>query len=323
VFLRIPPQAGMPRCHDALRVLNKILNQKEINFVVDADIKGFFDHVDHEWMMKFLQHRITDPNVLRIIARFLRAGIIEAGIRYDTPEGTPQGGPVSPVLANIYLHYVLDLWFEKQVRKNCKRLAYMVRYADDSVFCFEDKEDAEAFHTQMIERLKTFNLEIAEEKTRIISLGKEYKSNGDDDNKAGGSGSSFDFLGFTHYVETKDSGAKQVRRKTSKKKFRVSLSRCKEWIRANRHIPKKEFMKMVKIKLQGHIRYYGVTGNKHAVSTFVDEVKRLLFKWLNRRSQRKSFDWSKFNLFLKKYPLPRAKTYVNIFELKAGCSYVM
>ncbi len=278
-------------CHDALKVLDKILNKKEINYVVDADIKGFFDHVDHEWLMKFLQHRIADPNILRLIARFLRSGIIEAGIEYDTPEGTPQGGPCSPILGNIYLHYVIDLWFEKRVRKNCRGKAYMVRYADDSVFCFQFEEDAKEFYSQMIERLRQFNLEVADEKTKIIFLNKED----DDENGNGGEGckqnNSFDFLGFTHYIGKDKNGAKRVKRKTSKKKYRTSLLRCKEWIRKNRHMPSKDFMKKMKVKLQGYIRYYGITDNRHAVSNFIDEIKRLIFKWLNRRSQRKSFDW--------------------------------
>jgi group II intron reverse transcriptase/maturase len=304
--------------HDALKVLNIILNKKEINYVVDADIRAFFDHVDHEWLLKFLQHRITDHNILRLIARFLKSGIIETGIKYDTHEGTPQGGVVSPILANIYLHYVLDLWFEKRIRKACKGAAYLIRYADDVVFCFEYEEEAKQFYSQMIERLKAFKLEVAEEKTKIIRLGKD-----DDDNDNVGGNNSFDFLGFTHYQCASRDGTKSIRRKTSKKKYRASLLRCKEWIRNNRHMPTKEFMQKLKIKLQGYCRYYGVSGNRSAVSDFVDEVKRLIFKWLNRRSQRKSFSWDKFNLFLKKYPLPQVKTYVNIFELGAGHSYVM
>lgn len=308
-------------CHDALKVLNEILNRREVNYVVDTDIQGFFEHVDHEWLMKFLQHRIADPNILRLIARFLKSGIIEAGIKYDTPEGTPQGGVVSPILANIYLHYTLDLWFEKRVRKACKGSAYMVRYADDSVYCFEYEEDAREFYSQIKERLKKFNLEVAEEKTKIVCLRKE--ENDDDEVDGTGGNSSFDFLGFTHYSSADRNGKVIIRRKTSKKKYRTSLLRCKEWIRRNRHIPTKEFMKQLKIKLQGYNRYYGVTGNRQAVSNYIDEVKRLVFKWLNRRSQRKSFDWSKFNLFLQKYPLPKAKTYVNIFELGTGQSYLM
>lgn len=307
--------------HDALKALNVILNKKEINYVVDADIRAFFDHVDHEWLLKFLQHRITDPNILRLITRFLKSGIIETDIYYDTTEGTPQGGVVSPILANIYLHYVLDIWFEKRIRKQCKGAAYMIRYADDSVFCFEYEEEAEQFYSQLTERLKAFNLEVAEEKTKIICLGKDDE---DGDNTGGGKESkSFDFLGFTHYPYASGSGITRIRRKTSKKKYRASLLRCKEWIRSNRHLPTKDFMEKLNIKLQGYCRYYGVTGNRAAVSDFVDEVKRLIFKWLNRRSQRKSFDWDKFNLFLRKYPLPKVRTYVNIFELRIGRSYVM
>jgi RNA-directed DNA polymerase len=307
--------------HDALKVLNKILNKEEINYVVDVDIRAFFDHVDQEWLMKFLQHRIMDPNILRLIVRFLKSGIIEAGIKYDTPEGTPQGGVASPILANIYLHYVLDLWFEKKVRKACEGAAYMIRYADDTVFCFEHEEEAKQFYLQMIERLEMFNLEVAEEKTKIICLGKD---DDDDDNVEGIKGNkSFDFLGFTHYQSASGNGISRIMRKTSKKKYRASLLRCKEWIRKNRHMPTKDFMKKLKIKLQGYCRYYGVSGNRPAVSNYVDEVKRLIFKWLNRRSQRKSFSWDKFNLFLKRYPLPRPKTYVDIFELGMGCSYVM
>jgi len=305
-------------CHDALKVLDKIVNKKEISYVVDTDIKGFFDHLDHQWMMEFLKHRIIDPNILRIIARFMKSGIIEAGIKHDTPEGTPQGGVCSPILGNIYLHYVLDLWFEKRVRRSCKGKAYMVRYADDAVFCFQYEEDAKEFYSQMVERLAKFNLEVAEEKIKIIKLDKEDK-----DGKGCNQANSFDFLGFTHYVGQDKNGAKRVKRKTSKKKYRASLLRCKEWIRRNRHIPTEDFMKTMKIKLQGHCRYYGVTDNRNAVSNFIDEVKRLIFKWLNRRSQKKSFNWDKYNLFLEKYPLPRAKTYVRIFELGAGRSYVL
>ena len=160
-------------CHDALKVLDKILNRKEINYVVDVDIKGFFDHVDHEWLMKFLQHRIADPNILRLVTRFLKSGIMEAGIKHDTSEGTPQGGVCSPILGNIYLHYTLDLWFEKRIRKTCRGMAYMVRYADDTVFCFQYEEDAKEFYSQIIKRLEKFNLEVADEKTKIVSLGKE------------------------------------------------------------------------------------------------------------------------------------------------------
>jgi group II intron reverse transcriptase/maturase len=313
-------------CHDALKVLDKILNIKEIKYVVDTDIKGFFDHVDHGWMMEFLQHRIIDPNILRLIARFLKSGIVEEGILYDTPEGTPQGGVCSPILGNIYLHYALDLWFEKSVKKYCRGKAYMVRYADDAVFCFQYEEDAKRFYESIIKRLEKFKLEISREKTKIVYLNKEDDRDHDEDGNRGSGckqDNTFDFLGFTHYIGKDKNGRKRAKRKTSKKKYRASLLRCKEWISKNRHMPTKEFMKKIKIKLQGYMRYYGITDNGRSVGNFIDEVRRLIFKWLNRRSQRKSFDWDKYVLFLKKYPLPKRKVYVNIFELGAGSSYIL
>lgn len=144
--------------HDALKVLNRIVNMKDINYVVDTDIKGFFDNVNHEWVMKFVGHRISDTNIQRLIARFLKSGIMEAGMKYETHSGTPQGGVCSPILENLYLHYALDIWFEKIVRKRSRRAAYMVRYADDSVFCFQYEEDARVFHEALMTRLAKFNL---------------------------------------------------------------------------------------------------------------------------------------------------------------------
>ncbi len=307
-------------CHDAIKLLDKIVNKEEIRYIVDTDIRGFFDNVDHEWMMKFIEYRIEDKNLYRLITRMLKAGIMEAGIKYDTPQGTPQGGVVSPILANIYLHYVIDLWFEKIVKKYSEGKAYMVRYADDSAFCFQYKEDAEKFYREFIKRLERFNLEVAEEKTRIIKLNKDEDIDKDDEDKGG---NSFDFLGFTHYVGRDKNGSKRVKRKTSKKKYRASLIRCKEWMKKNRTMPTKAFMKTVKAKIQGHCNYYGITDNRRAVGNFIDECRSLIYKWLNRRSQKKSFNWNKYVLFLKKYPLPRAKVYVNIFELGAGSSYIM
>lgn len=307
-------------CHDALKLLDKIVNKSYINYVVDTDIKGFFDNVDHEWMMKFLEHRIADKNLLRLISRMLKAGIIYEGTKYDTTLGTPQGGVVSPILANIYLHYVIDLWFDKIVRKNCKGSAFMVRYADDIIFTFQYEDDAKRFYEELIPRLSKFNLEVAEEKTKIIKLNKSNGVDKDHDDKGG---NSFDFLGFTHYVGKDRNGRKRVKRKTSKRRFKASLLRCKEWMKANRTIPIMDFMKTLKAKIQGHCNYYGVTDNLRSVGNFIDKCRSFLFKWLNRRSQKRSFDWSKFVLFLKAFPLPRARMHVNIFELGAGSSYIM
>lgn len=302
-------------CHDALKLLNKIVNDKDIRYIVDTDIKGFFDNVDHEWMMKFVEHRIADVNLNRLITRFLKAGIMEDGINYDTPQGTPQGGVCSPILGNIYLHYAIDIWFEKIVRKYCIGKAYMVRYADDSIFCFQYEEEAKKFYEALIKRLEKFNLKVAEDKTKIIELNK----GNDDENDKGDS--SFDFLGFTHYVGKGKDGRKRVMRKTSKKKYKASLLRCKEWMKNNRTLAIEEFIKTMKAKIQGHCNYYGVTDNRRAVGNFIYECRRFIYKWLNRRSQKKSFNWDKFSLFLKVYPLPKVKINVNIFEAGAGNSY--
>jgi len=308
-------------CHDALKVLNHIIERRKINYIVDADIKGFFDHVDHEWLMKFVKHRITDPNIHRLIARFLKAGVMDRGRLNPTTEGTPQGGLVSPVLANVYLHYVLDLWFEKAVRKGCQGDAYMVRYADDFVCCFQYEEEAKVFYQALVTRLKRFNLEIAEDKTKIIPFGQyaEDQCKREGNNKP----PTFDFLGFTHYCSKSMKGRFRVKRKTSKKKYRASLLKCKEWISQNRNMPASELMEKLRTKLLGYYRYYGVTDNIIMVRNFMKEVRSMLFKWLNRRSQRKSFDWPKYVLFLKRFPLPRPKIYVNVYELRTDIGYIL
>lgn len=301
-------------CHDALKVLNHIIEKKKINYIVDADIRGFFDHVDHEWLMKFLELRIGDPNLLRLIKRFLKAGVMEAGIVYDTPQGTPQGGICSPILANVYLHYVLDVWFEKVVKKQSQGEAYLVRYADDFVCCFQEKRDAERFYTNLQERLKKFNLEIAEEKTRIIAFGRMAEAEREKGDKR--KPDTFDFLGFTHYCSKSQDGRFRVKRKTSQKKYRSSLLRCKTWLRKHLNSPTKDVIEMLYLKMQGTYRYYGITDNSMSLGNFCDKVRRMLFKWFNRRSQRKSMNWAKYVRFLKRYPLPRAKVYVNIYDVR-------
>ncbi len=296
-------------CHDALKVLSHAIENGKVNYIVDADIKGYFDNVDHEWLMKFLKHRIADPNILRLISRILKAGVMEAGIRYDTPEGTPQGGVISPLLANIYLHYVLDLWFYKTVRRKSRGQAYMVRYADDFVCCFEHEDDARNFYEDLKTRLAEFKLTVAEEKTKIIPFGKR-------ENPDNQEGNTFDFLGFTHYIGKSRHGKPRLKRKTSIKKSRASIQKCKEWIRHNRHLPAQELMSKLSVKLNGYYRYFGITDNARAIQKFIYQVTKMLFKWLNRRSQRKSFSWEKYLRFLKKYPLPRPRIYVNVFDLQ-------
>lgn len=308
-------------CHDALKILNYYIERKQINYIVDADIRGYFDHVDHQRLMIFLKHRITDPNILRIISRFLKSGVIEAGIRHDTPEGTPQGGVISPILANVYLHYVLDLWFEKIVRKNCRGQAYMVRFADDFVCCFQYEHEAKMFYQALIERLAKFNLEIAEDKTKIINFGRNAAQFCH--TKGSKKPDTFDFLGFTHYCSNSQKGRFRVKRKTSRKKYKASLLRVNDWLKKNRHLPVKELIGKLRRKLEGYYRYYAITDNGSMVDRFYNKVKRFVFKWLNRRSQRRSFNWEKFKLFYNIYPLPRAEICVNIYNLRWHISYIL
>ena len=260
-------------CHDALKLLDKIVNKSDINYVVDTDIKGFFDNVDHEWMMKFLEHRIADKNLLRVLSRMLKAGIVCEGNKYATPLGTPQGGVISPILANIYLHYVIDIWFDKIVRKRCLGSAFMVRYADDIIFTFQYEEDAKQFYKELIPRLSKFNLELAKEKTKFIKLNKKNVADKEEDDKWG---KSFDFLGFTHYVGKDSNGQKRVKRKTSKKSLKASILRCKEWMKANRIIPVEHFMKIMQSKIRGHCNYYGVTDNRKSVGNFIDKCRSFI-----------------------------------------------
>lgn len=289
-------------CHQALKQLDQIMMTKPINHIIDADIKGFFDHVDHEWMMKFLGHRISDSNFLRLIKRFLRNGYMEEGRLHATPEGTPQGGVVSPILANVYLHYALDLWIEKVVKRQCKGVVEIVRYADDFVICVQYKEDAAKILKQLKERLSKFKLELAEDKTRLIEFGRFSKQN----QKAKGlSPATFNFLGFTHFIDRTRKGGFKLGRKTEGKKLRLKLKEMNQWLKASRNLyPIKEIWTTLRAKLRGHFQYYGVSGNFPSLRIFDSMTKRLTLKWLNRRSQKKSFSWEGFTTYLERHPLP-------------------
>jgi group II intron reverse transcriptase/maturase len=295
-------------CHDAIQNLNTIIRDNNVNFIVDADIKGFFDSMSHEWIMEFIRHRIADKNIERLIARFLKSGTVENGEHRTTDIGAPQGGNISPILGNLYLHHVLDLWFERKFKKTCSGEAYMVRYADDSVFCFQYQDEANRFYEEMKIRLAKFNLEIQEDKTKIIRFGRWANTDcGKDGMKKP---ATFDFLGFTHYCGVSAKGKFRVKRKTSKKKFRVTMMKMKKWLRSNLTTPAKEVMKDLKIKMSGYLRYYSITDNRKMVKYYIYEVRRMLYKMFNRRSQKKSMDWSKYAKFLLKYPLVTPKIHV-------------
>lgn len=298
-------------CHDALKALNRIIEYGKTSYVVDADIRSFFTNVNHDWLMKFLAVRIGDPNIKRLIQHFLKAGVMEQNVWEPTDSGTPQGSLISPILANLYLHYALDLWFEIIVKRACRGFASMVRYADDYVCCFQYKDDAERFYKTLIKRLHKFDLKIAEEKTKILEFGRFAEENRK--RKGQGKPGTFDFLGLTHYCSQSSKGKFRVKRKTSGKKFKSKVKAFKEWLKAERHQNLGEIMKSIRAKLIGHYRYYGITDNSRALSVYKFQITKLLFKWLNRRSQRKSFTYDKFNLFLKRNPLPEPRIYVNIY----------
>jgi group II intron reverse transcriptase/maturase len=279
--------------HDALDELGRTIQQKKVSFVVEADIKGFFDHVNHEWLTKMLGVRIGDERVLRLVARMLRGGVMEDGLTRESEEGVPQGGVLSPLLSNVYLHYALDLWFERVFRKRTRGEAYYFRYADDFLACFQYREDAERFLKELEIRLGKFHLEMELSKTQLIEFGRFAEKNAA---RKGGKPATFDFLGFTHYCGQTRHGAFKVKRMTSKKKYRAKLKAVKEWLRTERNRVKTgELLGRGKRLLAGHLEYYAVTDNGPMCNVFRRQVGRLLFKWLNRRSQRRSYTWERFN----------------------------
>jgi len=299
-------------CHDALRALNQAVERNPVNHIVEADIKGFFDNVEHEWMMKFLGHRIADKRVLRYIVRLLKAGVMSEGAVERSDIGTPQGGVISPILANIYLHYSLDLWFSKVFQKTCIGYARLIRYADDFVACFQHEADAKRFRQALEERLAKFGLEISPEKTKIIAFGPVA---GSKSKRFGGKPETFDFLGFTHYCsQTRDGKRFRMKRATSSKKFTIAIRKFKDFLKANRTMPVRELMEKAAGKLRGHYAYYGVTDNSKGIGCYAYEVQKLLFKWLNRRGKRGCMNWDKFNQLLKKFSLPMPCIRVSMWE---------
>jgi group II intron reverse transcriptase/maturase len=289
--------------HQALARLDHIIVKERTQWLVEADIKGFFDHVHHQHLMWFIEHRIRDSNLLRVIQRFLKAGVLEDGVFYASEEGTPQGGLASPTLANIYLHYVLDLWFEKRFVQGCQGKAYLVRYADDFVACFEHEADARGFEQALKARLAQFALEVEPTKTALIRFGDLApalcKREGDRRPRT------FNFLGFAHYIALKR-GRARLGRKTQRERLRKKLIALGVRLMALRTEGTRAMQEYVRQHLNGHIQYYGVSGNSRSVRIYVFRVARLLYKWLNRRSERRSFSWPQYHDWLQRW-LPRSR----------------
>jgi group II intron reverse transcriptase/maturase len=300
-------------CLEALHAVDKTIMTQPVNHLIDADIKGFFDNVSHGWLMKFLQVRIKDPSFLLLIQRFLKAGYLEAGRIEATEQGTPQGGNLSPMLSNVFLHYVLDLWFEKRLKRQVRGACFLVRYADDFVCMVQYQDDARAMLQALQERFTQFDLALHPEKTRVISFGRYERQNAQRQNRRA---NTFDFLGFTHYCGVSRWGRFIVGRQTSRKKFRKKCRELREWLKAMRSVlPVKEWWPVLKAKLLGHYQYYGVSGNMRGIARFYHRALRMVLKWLNRRSQCKSFAWDGFIAYLGHYPLPRPRIVHSLYTL--------
>jgi len=283
---------------DAVRELTYDLQFGVYGYVVEVDIRGFFDHMDHDWLLRMLSLRIDDRAFVHLIRKWLKAGILEADGKVIHPDtGTPQGGVVSPVLANVYLHYALDLWFEKVVKTRSRGEAMMCRYADDWVCAFRFREDAERFYRVLPKRLKKFNLEVAVQKSRILRFSRFHSS----------MRCWFSFLGFEFYWMPDRQGVSRVKRRTARKRLQAACRRIKEWIKCNRHLPGGEFFRRLNVRLRGHYNYYGVQGNSRSLYRFFNWAVGCAFKWLNRRGWRRSYTWERFNRVLECVPIDRPR----------------
>jgi group II intron reverse transcriptase/maturase len=281
--------------HDAIRALTQELHFGGHHFVVEADIQGFFDHLQWEWLERMLEQRIGDGALLNLIRKWLRAGILEADGKVTHPQtGTPQGGVVSPVLANIYLHYVLDLWFERVVHPKQQGRCRMIRYADDFVACFEYRHEAEAFEAELRNRLAKFGLEVAADKTKTLRFG----------HNGGPHNGRFDFLGFEFYWEPDRKGRPCVKRRTATKKHLMAMQRIRDWIKKHRAQPQSKLLRTLRVKLQGTWNYYGLIGNYRRMRLLYKETCRAVYRWLNRRSQRRSLTWPEVDRLLARFQVP-------------------
>jgi RNA-directed DNA polymerase len=287
--------------HQALEALWKaIMSMGRTCWVLEVDIKSYFDTVSHEHLRAFYKKRVRDGVILRILGKWLKAGVLEDGVLRYPEAGTPQGGVVSPLLSNIYLHEVLDVWFTQQVAARLKDRAQLVRFADDFVMVFGCESDARRVMEVLPKRFERYGLKIQEEKTRLVSFDRPT-------GEGRGKGAGFTFLGFAHFWGKSQKGRWVVKRKTAKRKLALAVRRVHLWCKNNRHLPVKEQHVKLRQKLHGHYGYYGITFNSRSIKGFYEQAKRSWYKWLNRRSRDKQMPWDRFNRLLERYPLPRPR----------------
>ena len=299
-------------CHTALIALNKLIEDGKTNYVVDADIKGFFNNMEHEKILQAIRFRIADPNIIWLVKKFLNAGVMEDGKWHATTRGTEQGNLASPVIANIYMHYTLALWYDKKFKPTCEGESGLVIYADDFVATFQYKEEAERFLDAVKSRFQECGLELEMEKTRLVEFGRfaaERRAS-----RGEGKPETFTFLGFTHYCSKSRDGRFRVKRRTSAKKMRLKLTALNDWLRKNRHLPVGNLIEKLNARLRGHYNYYGITDNIFSLKVYYRYAIYALFKWLNRRSQRPSYTWDGFRELLNVFPLEVPKIRVSIYR---------
>ena len=299
-------------CHKAIQKLNTMLERKPVSYVLDADIKGFFDHMEHEWIIRFIESKIKDQNVIRLVRRMLKAGIMKDYQYEDTEEGSGQGSIYSPIISCIYMHYVLVWWFKEVVQPKLRGYAGLVVYADDFVVCFQYKSDAEQFYERLKHRMGYFGLSLEEDKSRLIEFGRFAQERCA---KKGTKPETFTFLGFTHYCSKGRNGKFRVKRKTSKKKFAKKCKEVHRLIGSMRTLTIKEITSRLNRILVGYYHYYGITDNAESNKKFRYKMLKSLHHWLNRRSQAPSYTWDNFlNMIDSNYSLVAPKTYVSVYE---------
>lgn len=301
-------------CHQALKAVYTMVMTKPVNWIIDVDIKGFFDNVDHHYLIESLNQRISDPNFRSLIIKFMKAGVMEQDKYSKTEQGTPQGGILSPLLANIYLHYVLDLWFEKVEKRKIAGYTEIVRYADDFIIGAQTKPEAYQILRDLKERLKKFQLEVSIEKTGIKEVGRCAEQNSK--NRGKRKPDTFDFLGMTHYCSKSRQSRFLMKVKTSAKRKRKALKEMNSWLKKNRNQLKAEqIWERLSSKLRGHYNYYGVSSNSRSINDYYYQTVKLVYKWMNRRSQKTSYNWKEFEKFLKLYPLPKPALVYNMYDI--------